>query len=412
MNEIPPVSNKRPLLVVFVTVLLDLIGFGIIIPIQPFLAEQFGASAAVVTLLGASYSFMQFLFAPFWGRLSDRFGRRPIILMSVAVSCVGYVLFGFASNLAMLFFARMLAGFGNANIGTAQAVVADCTTIEGRSRGMGMIGASFGLGFIIGPLLGGLFVQHSLATPAFVAAGLAAINFLMACFWLPETNKQRGVLKEKIPLRRSLPELWRLPNLSVLLSIVFLVVWGFAMVEQSLALFVQHVFAPQAGALDVSGASMKHAARLTSYVLLVVGITAVIVQGGLIRHLVRRLGERHLILAGCAVLIAAFLCFPLVESVPHFSLMLGCGALLALGFGVVNPCLQGLISRGIDGDRQGLALGASQSLSSLGRVLGPAMAGQIFEVHPTAPFLWATGLVVICLILAPSIRERATAPAS
>ena len=171
--------GKHVLLIVFFTVFIDLIGFGIIIPIQPFFAEALGASPATVTLLGASYSLMQFLFAPFWGMLSDRYGRRPIILVSLGTGFVGYLLFGLSHSLPALFASRMLAGFGAANIGTAQAMIADSTSHADRAKGMGLIGAAFGLGFIFGPALGGVFGQFGIATPAFVAAGLCAANWIL-----------------------------------------------------------------------------------------------------------------------------------------------------------------------------------------------------------------------------------------
>ena len=194
---------KKILLLVFLTVFLDLVGFGIIIPIQPFYAEKLGASATTVTLLGASFSLMQFVFGSFWGRLSDRIGRRPVMLLSIACSSLGYLIFGFAESLTVLFLARMLAGFGSANIGTAQAIIADSTPPESRAKGMGLIGAAFGLGFILGPALGGFFSQFALSFPAFVASGLGAFNFVFALTSLPETCPQKtGVSTEKREVHR------------------------------------------------------------------------------------------------------------------------------------------------------------------------------------------------------------------
>src|SRR5690554_2058067 len=184
-------AKKRILAVAFVTMFLDLLGFGLIIPIQPFYAESFGASAAVVTLLGGAYSLMQFIFIPVWGRISDRIGRRPVILISVIASSIGHLFFGLAGSLTALFAARLLTGFGNANIATVQALIADSTEGHERTRGMGMIGAAFGLGFVIGPAVGGLLVRWGLAAPAFAAAVFALVNFGMAFFLLPETNKFR-----------------------------------------------------------------------------------------------------------------------------------------------------------------------------------------------------------------------------
>ena len=183
-------ENKRVLFIAFFTVFLDLIGFGIIIPIQPFYAEMLGASPTLVTMLGASYSFMQFIFAPFWGRLSDKWGRRPIVLIGITTSIIGYTIFGFAEVLWVLFASRLLTGFGNANIGAAQAIVADVTDENSRAKGMGIIGAAFGLGFIFGPALGGVLGQVSPTAPAFGAAALGVVNLILAYFLLPETNKE------------------------------------------------------------------------------------------------------------------------------------------------------------------------------------------------------------------------------
>jgi DHA1 family tetracycline resistance protein-like MFS transporter len=181
-----PQGRKRsPLGILFLAVFLDLVGFGILIPIQPFYAELFGARPAAITLLSASFSLVQFLFAPFLGRISDSVGRRPIMLFTIAINALGYALFGLAGSLPMLFLARITSGFGSANIGTAQAIVADSTSPETRAKGMGVIGAAFGLGFVIGPVIGGLFSQYSLSLPAFVAAGLSTLNWFYAFLRLP-----------------------------------------------------------------------------------------------------------------------------------------------------------------------------------------------------------------------------------
>ena len=169
-------SSRKPLVIAFFTIFLDLLGFGIIIPVQAFYAQDFGASATAVTLLGGSYSLMQFFFAHFWGSLSDKVGRRPIILSSVAISAVGHFVFAMAPSLSILFLARMIAGFGNANIATAQAIISDSTTHENRAKGMGIIGAAFGLGFIFGPAIGGFLGQYSPTLPSFAAGVLAAFS--------------------------------------------------------------------------------------------------------------------------------------------------------------------------------------------------------------------------------------------
>ncbi|MFO0751041.1 MAG: MFS transporter, partial [Myxococcota bacterium] len=182
------------MLVALLTIFLDILGFGMIIPIQPFYAESFGADPTLVTLLGATFSAMQFLFSPMWGRLSDRIGRRPVILVSVAIGAFGHLMFALAGQLWVLFLARFITGVGTANFGAAQAVVADTTSGPERARGMGLLGAAFGMGFIIGPAVGGVLSQVSPAAPFWFAAGLSTLNFVLAWRILPETHpvEKRG----------------------------------------------------------------------------------------------------------------------------------------------------------------------------------------------------------------------------
>jgi multidrug resistance protein len=382
-------KNSRPLAVVFFTVFLDLIGFGIIIPIQPFLAQQFGAGATVVTWLSASYSLMQFLFAPFWGRLSDRIGRRPVIIVSVATSCVGYTLFALSANLWMLFAARILAGFGNANIAAAQAVVADCTENEDRARGMGLIGVGFALGFIIGPALGAVAVPYGLSAPAFVSAALALINLVFAVGFLPETNAKKGQVRKQPGLLKAIPALLRLRYVPQILTVMLLLVWGFSLMEQSLPLFIQATFVSDAGAFG-------EAALLTSLVLFCVGVVSAIVQGGLIKQIVKRIGERGATIGGFLLLACGLMCFPLMHQTHAIVLLFLSGALLAAGFSMTNPSLQSLLSQKAPSQNQGLALGAGQSFCAMGRILGPAMAGVLFEYWAVLPFILALLLVLSC----------------
>ena len=184
-------SGLKPLFPIFLTIFIDLVGFGLIIPVLPTYARQLHADDQTVGLLMASYSLMQFIFTPFWGRLSDRVGRRPILLFSLAASSIGYLIWGFSSSLLMLFVARMVAGAGNANIAVAQAYVSDVTTVENRAKGMGMVGAAFGLGFVLGPAIGGFCASFGLAMVGFVAAAFSIIDFVLTFFMLPEPEKNR-----------------------------------------------------------------------------------------------------------------------------------------------------------------------------------------------------------------------------
>jgi len=407
MSESASKPSKHVLLIVFLTVFIDLIGFGIIIPIQPFFAEALGASPATVTLLGASYSLMQFLFAPFWGALSDRFGRRPIILVSLGTGFIGYLLFGFSHSLVALFGSRMLAGFGAANIGTAQAMIADSTTKADRAKGMGLIGAAFGLGFIFGPALGGIFGQFGMAMPAFVAAGLCAANWLFAFFRLPETLPVEARAKAgsaRVGLRFStLRRCARHTDVTRLFGLYLGYTLAFAMMEQVMGLFIEHYWVH-----SVPGAvgHAKHAAALTTFVLVVVGITATFVQGGLIGRLAKRMGERKLLVLGTACVATSFLAIPFIGTTGFFALLLVDCVLMAFGQGLTTPSLSSLLSQAVDEEERGGALGVGQSLSALGRVVGPSAAGLLFQSGAGLPFFVGGGLLFLCTGLSATLRNR------
>ncbi len=402
-------QRKRTLGIVFLTLFLDLLGFGIILPVQPFYAESFGATATVVTLIGASYSLMQFLFAPFWGRLSDRIGRRPVILVSIAFACVGWLILGFAHALWMFVLSRLVAGFGNANLGTVQAVVADVTPPKDRAKGMGMVGAAFGLGFLFGPIIGGVFgSRYGADVPALIAAGLAVVNWLAAFFMLPESHppEKRGqpVVADGHGPRRSifpvesLKEALKLPSVAPLLIMGLVFGVGFSLMEAALSLFVEREFVPT----DIFGTEEGHkqAANLAMQVLVTVGVTAVIVQGGLIRPLRQRFGERTLLLIG-AVLIG--LGFAATAAIPFlhlpFMAMIGINVVVAVGSGVFSPSSSSLLSRTVPADRQGAILGVGQSVASLARIIGPSMAGALLDVHRSLPFALGATLLMIAAVL-------------
>jgi DHA1 family tetracycline resistance protein-like MFS transporter len=393
-----PTTSRGALAVVFATVFLDLVGFGLIIPVQAYYAESFGARPAVVTLLGASYSLMQFLFMPFWGRLSDRIGRRPVILSSVAISCLGFLLFGLAGSLPMLFGARMLAGFGNANIGVAQAVIADTTRPEDRAKGMGLIGLAFGLGFVIGPAIGGTLGQYSLQAPPLAAAVLAACNWLSAWFLLPETLQKNGQPKPDRKLQRK--EILAKPQVIRLMVLSLVITTGFALMEQVLALFVEHHWVPEAHVAATADAGRKRAALLTTYVLLTVGVTMSVVQGGLIGKMAKRFGESRLIQVGCGITIVGLVLQPLIGEAQLFGLLLVNAVVLAFGQGMTTPSITGLLSRTVGPFQQGTALGLGQSMAALGRVLGPGISGTLFELGNRWPFWTGAGLVFVGLLVA------------
>ena len=383
-------SSRKPLVIAFFTIFLDLLGFGIIIPVQAFYAQDFGASATAVTLLGGSYSLMQFFFAHFWGSLSDKVGRRPIILSSVAISAVGHFVFAMAPSLSILFLARMIAGFGNANIATAQAIISDSTTHENRAKGMGIIGAAFGLGFIFGPAIGGFLGQYSPTLPSFAAGVLALINLVFAYFMLPETLK-----KDSTPMpRRSFSvkayfSAAKHLNVGQLFGITLSFTFAFALMEMVVGLLIESVWVH-----GVTGnARIGEASRLTAFFLVMVGITATIIQGGLIGRLNKKFGEIALTRAGLAIVILSFVMIPFAAESRAYGLMLVTAVVMACGTGIYNPSNTALLSKSVGAREQGLVLGLNQSLAALGRVIGPAIAGVLYEVKPTMPF-WVGALVM------------------
>jgi multidrug resistance protein len=385
--------RKSPLFIIFSTVFMDLVGFGMIISLLGLYGKHLGASGPQLGLLGASYSLMQFFFAPLWGRLSDRHGRRPILLMSLCGSTLAYL--GFAGATLMQSYALLLAtrafqGIFAANISAAQAYIADITPVEKRAQGMGLIGAAFGIGFILGPALGGIAAKRiGLAAPGFLAAAICGVNFALAWVRLPESlaleiQKKNQALAPRSydplnfrALRRSLSH----PFLWLLLSIFFLQTFAFSNVEQTFALLFQSKF----------GWPVEDAGERTGIVLAWVGFLGALVQGGLIRKLVPRFGESRLLMAGLALFAVTIGTLPFGPSYrSYFVLMLP----LAFGRGMIDPSISSLISRSAPAAEQGETFGISQGLSSLARALGPFCGLLSFQVHPYLPFLIAAWIVL------------------
>ena len=372
-----------PLVVIFVTVFIDLLGFGIIIPLLPFYAESFGASAFTIGLLGTSYSLMQFLFSPIWGRWSDRIGRKPIILVGLMGSCLSYLALALAFSLPMVFLARIIGGIAGANIPTAQAYIADVTTKENRARGMGMVGAAFGLGFIFGPAIGGLLSHFSPQTPMWFASALCLANFIAAWLLLPESRiasddtKHLGRMEA---FRHALAK----PTLVIVLAVSFLVTMAFSWFEATFALF--------------SEATFGYTAATIGFVFTFIGIVLSIVQGVLVGKVVKRIGERRLIpMAICAIALGIGL-LPFAWNV---ATLLGALGVLAVGMGFNSPACSSMVSRLSSADDQGGILGLASSIASLGRVIGPAFGGFLYDRYGSStPYLSAAVLMAITAMVA------------
>jgi MFS transporter, DHA1 family, tetracycline resistance protein len=404
---VSPERHRTSLGIVALTMFLDLLGFGIIIPLMPHFARSFGATPLAYGLLGASYSLMQFLFVPVWGRLSDRVGRRPVLLISIAGSVLSFLLLGTARSLGTLFVARILSGISASNLSVAQAYVADVTAPEERARGMGLIGAAFGLGFVVGPFVGGELSRfdlalplglhlHAGAVPFFFSATLSAINWGLAYALLPESLPLAGRTATEIrffDLKR-LEGVFAHREISGLFAVSFLFTTAFSMMEQTLVLFGE----------DRLGMRGPDAGRLLGFV----GVLIVVVQGGLIGRLARRFGEGRLTVVGAACMVPGLLLIPLAPAshVAGYALLYAAMVPLAVGNGLLHPSLHALLSRRGKGDEQGGILGLNQSLSSLARVVGPTAGGLCFQALGIgAPFL-AAGAVMVAAAGVAAIAVR------
>ena len=373
-----------PLGIVFTTVVIDLIGFGIVVPILPLWAEDLGASATVIGFLAASYSAMQFIFAPLLGRLSDRYGRRPVILISLLGSAVSSFMIGFANSIILLFVARILNGISGASYSTAQAYVADITTKENRARGMGLIGAAFGIGFIIGPALGGLCALVDKRLPFFVSGALALANMAIAWKRLPETDRRPAASGGRLAfLRRAIAD----RTVGPLVVITFLGTFAFTGMETTFSLLGRRRFD-----FDLTKASLIFA---------FIGIVAAVLQGKLIGPIVDRMGERRGMNLGIVLTAAAL---GLLAVTTNVVALFPVAALLAAS-GLVFPTVTALVSKASSDDEQGAMLGVLASASGLARAIGPVAAGALFDWAIPAPYLVGAGLFALCLLIGRGVRD-------
>jgi MFS transporter, DHA1 family, tetracycline resistance protein len=358
--------EKLRFFVLFLTVFIDLVGFGIVLPLLPIYADRFGASGLAIGVLVLSYSAAQLLLGPVWGRLSDRFGRRPILVVGLIGSALSYLLFAFAGSLGALLLSRIMAGVWGANIPVAQAYVADITRPEERAGGMGLLGAAFGLGFIFGPALGGMLAPLSPAAPGLAASALCAASALLALIWLPESSTRVARLRRAAERRDSAGEfslLFRSPRLLSILALTFLFVAGFSVMHPVFPLFVQSRFG-----LD---------ARAVGWLFAFMGTISALMQGLIVRRLAPRIGEEGLVRLSALPFVAGLLLIAVAPGL--FTLLLGM-TLLACGFGGVLPSLSSLLSRAAPEALQGGSLGVGQSVGALARMAGPLAGGIAWDV--------------------------------
>ena len=355
----------KPLIIIFITVFIDLIGFGMVIPILPFFAETapFNATPFEIGLLLASYSVMQFIFSPILGRLSDKFGRRPVLFLSLLGSAVGYLVIGFGSALWIVFLGRIIGGITGGNISTAQAYIADVTTRENRAKGMGLFGAAFGLGFILGPAIAGILSKYGIHVPFLFAAVLSFANAVALYFFLPETRNKEShknlVTKNRFAV---LLESLKDSRFTTITILYFLVVTAFSIMTTAFVLFTMFRFG--------------YNAEQNGYLFAYIGFLAIIMQGALFGRLAQKFGEAWLVVVGCLLLVGSLSVVPFVgpNSGGLIGLLVGIG-FFSLGNALSSPALTSLASKNAAEHEQGKALGIMQSAASLARAVGPIIGG-------------------------------------
>lgn len=373
--------------ILFIIVFIDLLGFGMVIPVMALYAERLGAPDSQIGWLMTGYSLMQFAFTPIWGRLSDRYGRRPLLLLSIVMTAVGFLGYALAPDFRWLLASRLFAGAATANIAIAQAYIADVTPPEGRARGMGLIGAAFGLGFVLGPALGGFLSAISLAAPGYAAAALASANGVAAFFILPEP-KARVSSARRAHFAALLDELRR-PGIRRLIVIYLLAVLAFSGMEATFALIAAHRF----------GLDQRH----VSYVFAFIGVVVTVVQGGLIGPLTRRFGEQALLVAGFILQAVGLAAVPYAGNI--FGLLGACLP-LAFGSGLSTPALSSLLSRSARDEDQGGTLGIGQSAAALGRIGGPISATNAYDhVWYAAPYIGGAVIMLVTAAIGSTLRR-------
>lgn len=367
--------GRSPIPIVVGTVFVDTIGFAMVLPLLPSYAARLGVAPSSVGLLIASYSALQFLLAPLWGRVSDRIGRRPVLLIGLVGSVASYLLFAVADTFLLLLLSRVLDGASGASINVAQAYLADETRRTQRARAMGIVGASVGMGFIVGPVLGGITAGIGTAMPGLVAAGITLVNLVAALFFLPESRRNRTATVRARP-----PVSWRV--LAAPMVVMFL---------GTLAFSVMYVVFP------LFGEARLGASRSTvSYWFAFIGLVVAVVQGGLLGPLVRSLGEAGSALLGSALLAAGFLMVaPVAGGGTTGAAFFAAIACLGAGFGMIGPSMAGLISRRAPADRQGRYLGVTQSTNAMARIVGPLVAGGIMQVRDAETAFLASAVMAI-----------------
>ncbi|NOX65537.1 MAG: MFS transporter [Chlorobi bacterium] len=359
-------KHKASLAVIFLTVFIDLLGFGILIPILPtFASNVIGISDFGIGIIVASYSLMQFIFNPIIGKISDRIGRRPVILISLITTIISYIIFSFSTTFIVLLSTRLLAGIGGSNVGAAQAYIADITDKSNRAKGMGIIGAAFGLGFVFGPIFGGIIAEFGYEYVGFASAGFSSMAFLFALFFLPESLKVKKPLKGfdySLIKKDDLLEIKNTPNVAFFIALFFIIIFAVANIYGTFALLGQKHY----GFTD----------RENGYLFGIIGIVGAIVQGAFLKRMEKFISDKSLIIIGLIFLMVSLGLLPYGINFTGVAIISG---LLAIGTGILQPMILSIISKYSPQASQGRILGLNQSIASMARVLGPLWGGFAFQ---------------------------------
>jgi MFS family permease len=401
--------KRSPLIILFVTVVIDLLGFGIILPLLPLYVNHFGGGPIVAGWLAATFSIMQFLFAPLWGRLSDLHGRRPFILLGLIGSFVSFLIYGFATQLWMLFAARTMAGILTAaSLPTAQAYIADVMPPEKRSRGMALIGVAFGVGFATGPWIGGQLGKYGLGMPAFFVAGLALVNFIWSYFALPESHTidRDNTHARKVVFfdTQNFKNAFRNATLGELLTVFTTASFAFSLMEATFTWFILYRFIMPGHAIMLHDQSLeKSAAATVGPIFGVVGITAVFSQGAVMGGLAQRMGEVKLVWLGSLMLAVTLY---LISGTHNLTTLTVLAACLAAGNGLLTPSLSSLVSKAAGKGERGALMGVQQSLGSFSRIIAPPLGTWLLQRFGTGiPYFTSAILMTVAFFLSLGIHR-------
>lgn len=392
--------------IIFLIVFTNFLGFGIILPLLPYYVESLGAGVIAIGLLSATYSLFQLLAAPILGELSDKVGRRPILIFSLAGTTISFILLGLAKSLPLLFISRIIDGASGGNISTAQAYVADITSKENRTQGMGFLMAALSLGFILGPATGGLLSRFGYSVPAYVAAGVSLIATVLTYFYLPESIKEKkilGILPQK--KRRaffSFKEIYEVlthPNVGIVVTISFFMMLAFSLLQGTFALFTEH--------------TLHLSAEQNGYLFAYLGLVGIIIQLFLLKRIIRLIPENKIVVIGILMMAISLLLVAFGGNIPFLLVAI---TLLAFANGISNPILAGLVSKLSPDDEQGNIMGISQSVGSIARMIGPIVGTIIYaELGAQSPYLFGAITLILTAIFAarylkdPSLIEQVKA---